>query len=79
MSELTKEISKNIQFVFDNEQSFINEFAESDQIGMVYSFFMGSTMHTVKFEYGNGGVKSKFISSNKFDDWKDNLEQEVNK
>jgi len=70
MDSLRKQISKNIQYVFDNEQSFINEFAGTDQIGMVYSFFMGSTMHYVKFEYGNGGTTSKFISADKFAEWK---------
>tara|TARA_R110002033_G_scaffold25265_2_gene58627 strand:+ start:1069 stop:1308 length:240 start_codon:yes stop_codon:yes gene_type:complete len=73
MSNLKKEISKNIQLVFDREQLFIEEFALSDQIGMVYSFFMGSDHHKVCFEYSNGGFIDRTISANDFDDWKAKL------
>lgn len=75
MKNLEKQISENIKFVFDNEQSFINEFAGTEQIGMVYSFFMGSAMHYVKFEYGNGGTTSKFIAADKYNEWKESINQ----
>jgi len=76
MSKLKKEISKNISFVFDNEKSFIDEFAGSDQVGFVYSFFMGSSHHSCDFEWSNGGTVNRRIDYNKFEAWKTKLEKE---
>tara|TARA_R110002020_G_scaffold296073_2_gene511721 strand:- start:425 stop:658 length:234 start_codon:yes stop_codon:yes gene_type:complete len=75
MSELKKEISKNIRFVFDNEQSFIDAFADSDQVGFVYSFYMGSSHHSCDFEWSNGGTINRRIDHNKFEAWKSELEK----
>ena len=71
--DLKLEISKNIQLVFDNEQSFIDEFADSDQVGFVYSFFMGSAHHSAEFEWSNGGTMNRKVNSDKFEDWKSKL------
>lgn len=71
--DLKLEISKNIQLVFDNEQSFIDEFADSDQVGFVYSFFMGASHHSAEFEWSNGGTMNRKVNSDKFEDWKSKL------
>tara|TARA_R110002111_G_scaffold255377_1_gene321624 strand:- start:143 stop:385 length:243 start_codon:yes stop_codon:yes gene_type:complete len=73
MSELKKAISENIRLVFNNEQSFIDTFAESDQVGFVYSFFMGSSHHSCDFEWSNGGTVNMRIDGNKFEQWKSTL------
>ncbi len=76
-NELKEDISKNIKLVFDNEQSFINEFADSDQVGFVYSFFMGSSHHSCDFEWSNGGTMNRRIDYNKFEAWKTKLEKQA--
>lgn len=77
MSDLKLKISKNIKLVFDNEQSFIDEFANRQvvQIDGIYGFYMGSDHHLVKFEFEGIEVCEMVISNQNFDIWKSKLEE----
>lgn len=76
MSELKKEISKNIQIVFDNEESFLEEFTSREivQIDGIYAFYMGSAHHLIIYEFEGIEVCHNVASSNDFDLWKSKLE-----
>lgn len=80
MSDLNKEISKNIQLVFDNEEYFIEEFADRQmvQINGIFAFYMGSQHHLVKFEFDDLEVCEIVVSNQNFEIWKSKLEKGVN-
>ena len=70
--ELKKEISKNIQLVFDNEESFAAEFLPLFALE-IFTFHMGSEHHAVKFNTDNHGSKTKYIHDLLFEEWKQSL------
>lgn len=75
---LKEEINKNIQFVFDNEESFINEFVKTksaENIEIIY-FYMGSDQHIVKissFYHLQGFSQEMVIKIDEFESWKSTI------
>lgn len=47
MDNLKQEISKNIQLVFDNEASFINEFLKDVNGAAVLNIYLGIDNHVI--------------------------------
>lgn len=74
--ELKKEISKNIQLVFDNEKSFIKSVIKRLDIICINSFYIGKINSLVMVDNGFTSFKYIRIRNIDFFNWKQSLNKD---